>query len=144
MKLALALVVCGALFVAIAAGQKNPAPKSGGYEINVPPPGPPPAVASGTTVKDVRIELALFGSGTHLVDVTDRAVELLRTQPQGFEARADWLKIDPMPGKNKSLLIRYRYHNQERYFMVTGGNRASYSALVEEQTDKEPPADGGN
>ena len=36
-----------------------------------------PAIAGAETVRDVRIELALFGSGTHLADVTDRVAELL-------------------------------------------------------------------
>lgn len=91
-----------------------------------------PAIAHPQTVQDIRVELALFGSGTHLVDVTDRVAELLRDKPDGFTARAEWFHIDPAPGKNKSLLIRYRCRNQERYFLVTGGNRASYAALAAE------------
>lgn len=91
-----------------------------------------PAIAHPQTVQDIRVELALFGSGTHLVDVTDRVAELLRDKPEGFTARAEWFHIDPAPGKNKSLLIRYRWRNQERYFLVTGGNRASYAALTAE------------
>ena len=105
-----------------------------------------PASASSGMVYDVRIELALFGSGTHLADVTDRVIELLRSEPQaisantaitpnmvmGFTATAANLHIDPTPGKNKSLLIRYRWHDHERLFMVTGGQRASYAAMVVE------------
>jgi hypothetical protein len=102
-------------------------------------------------VYDVRIELALFGSGTHLADVTDRVIQLLRSEPQaisantiinantvaGFTATAANLHIDPTPGKNKSLLIRYRYHDHERLFMVTGGQRASYAAMVVEDDANE-------
>jgi len=91
-----------------------------------------PAIAHAGTVQDIRVELALFGSGTHLVDVTDRVAELLRDKPDGFTARAEWFHIDPTPGKNKSLMIRYRCRNQERYFVVTGGNRPSYAALTAE------------
>ncbi|HEX5228242.1 MAG TPA: hypothetical protein VFW44_11055 [Bryobacteraceae bacterium] len=92
-----------------------------------------PAIVHPETVQDIRVELALFGSGTHLADVTDRVAELLRDKPEGFTARAEWFHIDPAPGKNKSLLIRYRCRNQERFFLVTGGNRASYAALAAEE-----------
>jgi hypothetical protein len=72
------------------------------------------------------------GGGTvgMLADVTDRVVQLLRSEPNGFTATADWLRIDPTPGKNKSLLIRYRLRQKEKFFMVTGGNRASFAALI--------------
>lgn len=131
MKSALRGVLFAALLVSVALAQKNVSPQSGAPQ----PPTTRPAAVVPTpdaAMKDVRIELALFGSGTHLADVTDRVVELLRTQPQGFTARADWLKVDPAPGKNKSLLIRYRYHDQERTFMITGGNRAALAELVED------------
>jgi hypothetical protein len=85
---------------------------------------------SANTVNDVVIEQALFGSGTRLVDVTPRVLQLLRSEPAGFTPAADWLHADPVPGKNKSLLIRYRLRGKERLFIVTGGNRASYAALV--------------
>ena len=105
---------------------------------SVPAPQPTtrPVIAHAETVKDIRVELALFGSGTHLADVTDRVAQLLRDEPDGFTARADWLHIDPAPGKNKSLLIRYRYQDQERFFLITGGNRASYAALVTDDANK--------
>ena len=81
-------------------------------------------------VNDVLIEQALFGSGTRLVDVTPRVVQLLRAEPAGFAPTADWLHADPVPGRNKSLLIRYRFRNKDRLFLVTGQNRASYAALI--------------
>ncbi|HEY7115446.1 MAG TPA: hypothetical protein VH475_02605 [Tepidisphaeraceae bacterium] len=100
-------------------------------------PPPAPATRSGPdysindrSVNDVVVEQALFGSGTRLVDVTARVVQLLRSEPAGFAPAADWLHADPAPGKNKSLLIRYRFRGKERLFIVTGGNRASYAALV--------------
>lgn len=99
----------------------------------------PPARAipgSGDVVGDVVIEQALFGSGAHLVDVTSRAVQLLRSEPQGFTARADWLRIDPEPGKNKSLLLRYNYRGKERFFIVTGENRVSYNALISDAREQ--------
>lgn len=97
-----------------------------------PEPTTRPAITHPQTVKEIRVELALFGSGTHLADVTDRAAQLLRDEPDGFTARADWLHVDPAPGKNKSLLIRYRCRDQEHFFLITGGNLASYAALVAE------------
>lgn len=109
------------------------APSSSAKTVATPEAAKPPVIAHPATVKDIRVELALFGSGTQLADVTDRVAQLLRDEPDGFTARADWLHIDPTPGKNKSLLIRYRYRDQERFFMITGGNRASYTALVAEE-----------
>jgi hypothetical protein len=88
---------------------------------------------SPARVKDIEIEQALFGSGTHLADVTGRVVELLRTEPKGFTAREDWLHIDPAPRKNKSLLIWYRYKGKERMYVITGGVRASYADLTAEK-----------
>jgi hypothetical protein len=97
-----------------------------------PEPTTRPVVAHSQMVRQIRIELALFGSGKRLADVTDRVAQLLREEPEGFTARADWLRIDPASGKNKSLMIRYRYGDQERYFVITGGNRASYADLGED------------
>lgn len=104
--------------------------------VAAPEPTTRPLIARPETVKDIRVELALFGSGTQLADVTDRVAQLLRDEPDGFTARADWLHIDPVPGKNKSLMIRYRCRDQERFFLITGGNRASYAALVTDDTNK--------
>lgn len=86
--------------------------------------------AERTVNGDVIVEQALFGSGTKLVDVTDRVVELLRSEPQGFKAEADWLRVDPVPGKTKSLWIRYVYRDTPRMFMVSLNNRASYQAMI--------------
>jgi hypothetical protein len=134
------LLIASALFIAAGAGaatdQTSGAPAAAKTATRAEAPTTRPASDAGAMVNDVRIELALFGSGTHLADVTDRVVQLLRTEPQGFLARSDSLHIDPVPGKNKSLLIRYRYQDQERLFLITGGNRASYAALVEGDEDK--------
>jgi hypothetical protein len=92
--------------------------------------GPATSPASARAVKGVIVEQALFGSGTSLADVTDRVVQLLLSEPQGFTAQSDWLRVDPAPGKNKSLVIRYVYHDAVRMFVVTGYNRASYAAMT--------------
>jgi hypothetical protein len=133
MKTAMMFVASAALFALGSGEPASFAPRADGKNIV---PATRPASDTGSMVKDVRVEVALFGSGTHLADVTDRVVQLLRSEPQGFTARADLLHIDPLPGKNKSLLIRYRYHDQERLYLITGGNRASYSALVEGDDDR--------
>lgn len=91
-----------------------------------------PAVApSGRTVRDVVILSAVFGTGSTFVDVADRVAELLRTEPQGFTARSDWLRVDdPVPYKNKALVITYRHRGQERTFLATGDQRVSYDLLT--------------
>jgi len=126
----LVAILCSAAWVIAAEPQTKPTTQPAatpeGRE------GKPPArqVLEQRIVNDVIIEQAMFGSGTHLADVTDRVVQLLRAEPLGFTAQGDWLHADPAPGKNKSLLIKYVYRDKARLFMVTGANRASYSALI--------------
>ena len=142
MRSLIALLVVAAAVSSLSAGDFQQAPRvlrgiaSTGEIGRGPRADHRPVIARPETVKDIRVELALFGSGTQLADVTDRVAQLLHDEPDGFTARADWLHIDPAPGKNKSLLIRYRYHDQERFFLITGGNRASYGALVSDDANK--------
>ena len=143
MKTAILLITSAALFTFGAGVQearidaKHSTPRVEGPNADaIIPTTTRPASDVGSMVNDVRVELALFGSGSHLADVTDRVVQLLRSEPNGFLARADFLHNYPAPGKNKLLLIRYPYHDQERLFLITGGNRASYTALVGGDDDK--------
>lgn len=125
MKTVRVCIMIPAAFLVAGIGYSSPAPTT------APAPATQPTAADGIRIKDLLLEQALFGSGSRLADVTDRVALLLLSEPQGFTAQADWLRTDPVPGKNKSLLIRYRYRDQEHLFMVTGNNRASYAALLE-------------
>jgi len=116
MKTVTALLMLALLSTSLAPAQQNA-------------PATRPAADAIGDPDEIQIEMALFGSGTHLADVTDRVVQLLHSEPQGFEARADWLRIDPAPGQSKSLLIRYRYPGKQRYYMISGGVRASFVAM---------------
>lgn len=83
----------------------------------------PPTAAHDTgkvaTVAGITVHSARFGTGTNVVDVTDRVVELLRTQPQGFTARADWFGNDPRPYKRKAIVILYDYKGASHIFLAT-------------------------
>ncbi|HEX4795961.1 MAG TPA: hypothetical protein VH370_19390 [Humisphaera sp.] len=118
MRTVTSLLILALLSMTVATAQQNT-------------PATRPAADVGGSPDDIQIEIALFGSGTHLADVTDRVVQLLHSEPQGFVARADWLRIDPAPGQSKSLLIRYRYHGKQRHYMISGGVRATFAAMMD-------------
>jgi hypothetical protein len=92
---------------------------------------PPPDTVNERSVRDVYVRSAQFGSGTHIADVTDRVAELLKREPGGFWARADWLRVDPLPGKAKSLLIDYDYKGKPFRISIVSPNKISYDLLVE-------------
>jgi len=78
----------------------------------------------------ITVTCALFGSGTNGVDVTDRVTELLRTEVDGFSARGDWLKADPLPYKPKALAITYDYKGRHCLFVVASTQKVSLDLLI--------------
>ena len=91
------------------------------------------AISSGspsTATGEILVATALFGSGTKVANVTKRVVELLHSDPDGFSARADWLRADPIPYKSKALVIAYDYKGKHRLFVTPAGERVSYKLLV--------------
>ena len=85
---------------------------------------------SSPTIDQVRIVSARWGSGTNVMDVTARVIELLHREPSGFAARVDWLKSDPAPYKNKTLLITYDYSGRRSSYIATGGSKVTYDLLL--------------
>jgi len=81
-------------------------------------------------VRDIDISYASFGSGTKVADVTDRVIELLRTEAAGFEARANVLGTDPLPYHSKCLIIDYSYQDKRYRFAVANKHHVSYELLL--------------
>lgn len=92
--------------------------------------------AGGEACSDVVVHSAAFGRGTHVVDVTARVIELLRTEPKGFSARNDWLHADPLPYNKKTLVINYDYQGKPYTLMVHGGSKVSCDLLIENAQKK--------
>ena len=100
------------------------------------------AICDDASAPKIVVTKALFGSGLNVVDVTKRVAELLHSEPDGFSARADWLKSDPLPYKTKALVIAYDYKGRHYLFVTT--QKVSYQLLVEyaQKTDEpHPPSD---
>jgi hypothetical protein len=74
---------------------------------------------------------AVYGSGTHFVDVTSRVNELLAQPDHEFHARPDFLKKDPTPGWNKQLVIIYEFHGQRQMLSTGEGGTVKLAALRE-------------
>lgn len=86
---------------------------------------------------------ALFGSGLNTVDVTKRVAELLDSEPDGFAARADWLRSDPAPAKAKALAITYDYKGRHYLFVTVWKEKLTKELLIEnaKKSDTPPPTD---
>lgn len=83
-----------------------------------------------TESRGIVVRAAWFGTGTGTVNVTARVIELLRSEPQGFSGRADWLRIDPAPYRNKALVIIYDYHGAPHTLIATK-ERITYKLLID-------------
>jgi hypothetical protein len=87
----------------------------------------------------VVVTRALFGSGLKVQDVTQRVVDLLRTEPNGFSVRTDWLRDDPAPGKPKALAITYDYKGKHYLFVTASKEKVSNEILIENARKSEQP-----
>ncbi len=83
---------------------------------------------------------ALFGSGLNTVDVTKRVKELLESEPEGFSARADWLRNDPAPAKPKALAIIYDYRGKHCLFVTAWKEKVTKEILIENAKKSDAPA----
>jgi hypothetical protein len=87
-------------------------------------------LAAGCSRNKVRVVSAVYGWGKNFADVTTRVDELL-AHPSGFEAHPDALKVDPVPGWNKELLITYDVNGQRHVFATAEGGRVNARLLLE-------------
>ncbi len=112
-----------------------------GCATNRPAPGPghrPPA-AGDFPNSNLLVISAVYGSGTHFVDVTYRVNDLLRQPGVEFFARPEWLHADPTPGWNKALVIVFDHKGQRRIFTAGEGGRVSADVLLETKKAKPAP-----
>jgi hypothetical protein len=88
------------------------------------------AIAPASPKPEIVVTCALFGSGKDVVDVTKRVSELLRTEPRGFDATADWLGADPIPRGKKALAITYECKGRHWLFVICSTQTLSYDLLL--------------
>ncbi|MFN7139233.1 MAG: hypothetical protein ACK4UN_07840 [Limisphaerales bacterium] len=85
---------------------------------------------SKNAVKDLDIRSAVFGTGLHVADVTDKVIELLRSEQAGFLARGDVLGIDPLPYSPKCLVIDYYFKGTPYRYFVVNQQYVDYDLLI--------------
>ncbi|HXF09576.1 MAG TPA: DUF3395 domain-containing protein, partial [Desulfuromonadaceae bacterium] len=78
----------------------------------------------------VVIQSAKFGVGNRMVDVTTNLAALLRDQPDGFLVNADMFRVDPAPGKKKTLTVQYSYKGTNGILTVQGGRSIAVGMLI--------------
>ncbi|MGC3959524.1 MAG: hypothetical protein QM813_16735 [Verrucomicrobiota bacterium] len=95
-----------------------------------------PPVAGDLPNANLLVISAVYGSGTHFVDVTYRVNDLLRQPGVEFFARPEWLHADPTPGWNKALVIIFDHKGQRRIFTAGEGGRVSVDTLLDAKKPK--------
>ncbi len=73
----------------------------------------------GCSRSNVTIISAVYGSGTNYVDVSNQVYKMINLQ-MNFQARPEFLLVDPTPYHNKALVIDYE----------AGGRRHIFTALA--------------
>jgi ribosomal protein S27E len=78
---------------------------------------------------NVRIVSAVYGSGSNFEDVSYRVSNLVHQRSE-FNAQPAWLKADPTPGWNKTLVIVYKVKGQRHVFTTGEGGKVSAAILL--------------
>src|SRR5580692_1895446 len=76
-------------------------------------------VTNSSPSDDFQVVSAVYGSDIYFADVTRRVDELLHNRDDTLLARTDWLRTDPAPGCNKTLVIVYEFKGR-RHISITG------------------------
>ena len=92
----------------------------------------------GPQVGELTIISAVYGSGGHFADVTERVEMRLHTDNGEFFANPEWLKADPIPGWNKELVITYEYAGQRKIFNAGENSRITYRILLDYAKNRQP------
>ena len=79
----------------------------------------------------LKVISAVYGSGQHFSDVTDRVLDILSRPDYEFYARPEWLKTDPSPGWNKELVITFEYHGARHIFFTGEGGKVNEVLLLD-------------
>ena len=82
---------------------------------------------------------AVYGSGQHFADVTNRVNDLLRDPLAYFWAKPVWLLADPSPGWNKALVIVYELDGRRRIFTTGEGGTVSVGRLLARAAESDQP-----
>lgn len=91
----------------------------------------PHLAGAGPQVGELTIISAVYGSGSHFADVTERVEMRLHSDNGEFFVNPQWLKADPIPGWNKELVITYEYAGQRITFNAGENARITYKILLE-------------
>lgn len=78
---------------------------------------------------DLTLVSAVFGADTQFADVTSRVIDLLNQPDTTFAANRRWLRVDPAPGRNKTLVIVYEFRGRRHQFTVGKDGKVSLSLL---------------
>jgi len=104
---------------------------AGGHARSAPGPAmlTTPLSAEVSSTDQTTIISATYGSGTSFADVTSRVTDLLRLSDNGFYANPEWLKVDPMPGWNKALVIVFELHGQRHLLTIGEGGLVNMAGM---------------
>ena len=87
------------------------------------------SLLAGCSKNNVKVISAVYGTGGSFADVSNRVGDLVHQGP-GFNADPGWLKVDPSPGWNKSLVIIYEANGRRHVFTASEGDRVSAHILL--------------
>jgi hypothetical protein len=99
---------------------------------------PPDLSGAGPKVGELIIISAVYGSGSHFTDVTERVQKRLHTNDSEFYVNPEWLKADPIPGWNKELIITYKYASQRETYNAGENARITYKILLDYAKKQQP------
>jgi hypothetical protein len=88
---------------------------------------------------DFRVVSAVYGSDTYFADVTSRVDELLHNRDDTLLARVDWLRVDPAPDCNKTLVIVYEFKGRRHISITVEGGKVSLEQLKLAKAEDAPP-----
>jgi hypothetical protein len=88
---------------------------------------------TGCSGNKVKIVAAVYGAGANFADVSDQVNKMLGLNMQ-FNAQPSFLKADPLPGWNKTLVIVYGVNGRHHIFSIGEGGNVSNEVLSEAAT----------
>jgi hypothetical protein len=83
------------------------------------------------SLASLEILSAEFGSGKNVINVKEKAIELLQASADGFRVNAASLGGDPSPGVKKQLTIEYNFTGTNYVLTVQRGGQVSNGILIE-------------
>ena len=84
-----------------------------------------------TNTPDLMIISAKYGMGKDFTDVTAKVIDLLNANTGAFTADEKTLRANPLPGKDKNLIVSYFLAGTNYVFIVSRTNQVSSALLME-------------